>query len=222
MDSSQGAEESHNTYTHTTANMVPTEHSPKDSPTRPAEKQTHYHAATSSHRTPTIQPIAPAVRPAQPSTLRRDAPTEIREPSLKQRSQPRARKSRYSNFLPEVDSAISIIYRELESTADLRSQLVDTQTELRTLSQELRIRDNQLLLANKMSASKQALEAEVAKLKAELASKSTSSGEVDYLKEGYARLEAEIRDLRGQLQQKNKEKDEWRDKLRQLIEPGSS
>jgi len=121
-----------------------------------------------------------------------------------------------------VDSAISIIYRELESTSDLRSQLVDTQTEVRALSQELRIRDNQLLLANKLSASTQALEVEVTNLKAELASKRSNSGEVEYLKEGYARLEAEVRELRTQLQQKDKEKDEWRDKLRRLIEPGAT
>ena len=101
-----------------------------------------------------------------PLSTRSDSSTDSRDQIQRQRAQPRTRKSRYSNFLPEVDSAISTIYRELETTADLRSQLADAQTEVRTLSQELRIRDNQLLLANKAIASQQALEVENAKLKA--------------------------------------------------------
>jgi hypothetical protein len=213
-------EDSHSTHVHNIT-MTPVQEE-KENATQPPERHAHYYAATPSHKAPPIQPIAPAVRPGPPPTSHREPPSENRDQPLKQRSQPRARKSRYSNFLPEVDSAISIIYRELESTSDLRSQLVDTQTEVRALSQELRIRDNQLLLANKISASKQALEVEVTNLKAELASKRSSSGEVEYLKEGYARLEAEVRELRTQLQQKDKEKDEWRDKLRRLIEPGAT
>jgi chromosome segregation ATPase len=185
----------------------------------PMERTQHPHFHQ-QQQNPRATPIAPAVRPAQPTMPR--PPESPADATLRQRTQPRARKSRYSNFLPEVDSAISIIYRELESTADLRSQLVDTQTELRTLSQELRIRDNQLLLANKMSANKQALEAEVNRLRGELESRGSSNGEVEFLREGMKRLEREVEELKEELRRKEVEGAEWRERLRRLIEPGAS
>jgi septal ring factor EnvC (AmiA/AmiB activator) len=133
---------------------------------------------------------------------------------------PRARKSRYSNFAPEVDSAIGILYRELESATDLRSQLSDARTELRTLGQELRIRDNQLLLAHQQNAGRAALEDEMKQLRSAAQARGSESGaQVERLRATVRRLEAEVEALREAVRRKNRETDAWRDQLRKLIDP---
>ncbi|KAF5016136.1 hypothetical protein F66182_12284, partial [Fusarium sp. NRRL 66182] len=60
-----------------------------------------------------------------------------------------ARKSKFATLSSEVDSALWVLYRELESVTSLRQRIGELESEIVKLRQDVSIRDNQLILSRR-------------------------------------------------------------------------
>jgi predicted RNase H-like nuclease (RuvC/YqgF family) len=94
----------------------------------------------------------------------------------------RQRKSQYSTLSAEVNSALSTIYRELESVADLRAQITELTSTNIQLKQDLVVMDQRHTATQRMLMA----------LRAKTMASETTNEDVNALRTKIASLEAEL------------------------------
>lgn len=129
----------------------------------------------------------------------------------------RARKSKFTTLATDVDSALRILYCELETTSALRGQVSDLESHMAQQRQELEIRQKELCLARKMASMARASDGELARLRAEAAGKKAAVEEADALRADKWRLELELEASRTQLSIVTQSFQELKKKLSALI-----
>ncbi|KAL4998336.1 hypothetical protein BDV10DRAFT_167325 [Aspergillus recurvatus] len=117
------------------------------------------------------------------------------------------RKSRFNTLSDEVDSALSIVYRELEEVPLLHKTVADLESKIASLRQELSIYKNEIALSKRMgggsgvkglTARKNDLERENASVFSQQSAVATT-------------------DLRAQLEKSNQMLKEWKEKLAGML-----
>ncbi|KAL4817888.1 hypothetical protein BDW67DRAFT_18664 [Aspergillus spinulosporus] len=104
------------------------------------------------------------------------------------------RKSRFNTLSDEVDSALSVVYRELEEVPLLRKTVADLEHKMAGLRQELSIYKNEIALSRRMGGN---------------GMKGLTARKND--------LERENADLRAQLEKSNQALKEWKEKLAGML-----
>ncbi|KAH8705598.1 hypothetical protein BGW36DRAFT_353999 [Talaromyces proteolyticus] len=133
-----------------------------------------------------------------------------------------ARKSRFATLSSEVDSALWVLYRELESATSLRQRIDELEAEVVKLRQDVRIRDNQIKLSQRSAQAVQPVnvsQAEVTQLREQAAKGEAAAHEIDRLRARNDTLERELRDARTECSSKDETLNEWRGRLASLIGP---
>ncbi|ODM18441.1 hypothetical protein SI65_06312 [Aspergillus cristatus] len=128
------------------------------------------------------------------------------------------RKSRFNTLPEEVDSALWVVYRELESVPLLRQNISDLQFQISSLRQELSIRQNELALTKRVVAKGRAAELELQKYREEAANRQASTEETEALKAENRELELELKNTRNELKNSTKALQGWKQKLSNLID----
>lgn len=128
------------------------------------------------------------------------------------------RKSRFNTLPEEVDSALWVVYRELESVPFLRQNISDLQFQISSLRQELSIRQNELALAKRVVEKGRAAEIELQKYWEEAANRQASTDDTEALKAKNRELESELKNTRNELESANKTLQGWKQKLSNLID----
>ncbi|KAL5049200.1 hypothetical protein BDW71DRAFT_204949 [Aspergillus fruticulosus] len=105
------------------------------------------------------------------------------------------RKSRFNTLSDEVDSALSVVYRELEKVPLLRKTVADLESKMAGLRQELSIYKNEVALSKRMGG----------------------GNDVKGLTARKNDLERENADLRAQLEKSNQALKEWKEKLAGML-----
>lgn len=118
------------------------------------------------------------------------------------RSPPR-KKSKYSAFSSEVDKALAVIHKELESAAQVGRSESNLRDRILSLEQELRLKDGQILLATR--------ELEMAR----------RNGDTASLKADINQLKEQNDELKALVESKDSELRDWRTKLKNLLGDGN-
>ncbi|KAE8154597.1 hypothetical protein BDV25DRAFT_147546 [Aspergillus avenaceus] len=127
------------------------------------------------------------------------------------------RKSRFNTLPQEVDSALWVVYRELESVPLLRQRITDLESGMSSLRQELNISRNEVALSRKIVERARSSEMELEKLKKGAANQLTAANEVETLKTRNQELETEVARMHAELGASTKTLEEWKQKLSSLI-----
>ncbi|KAE8446756.1 hypothetical protein EG329_011661 [Mollisiaceae sp. DMI_Dod_QoI] len=112
---------------------------------------------------------------------------------------PPRKRSKYSAFSSEVDKALAVLQKELETAAQNGRSESSLRERIQTLEQELRLKDGQILLANR--------EVELVR----------QSGDAMRLKAENQELKQENDNLRTLVEKKDAELRDWRTKLKTLL-----
>lgn len=109
------------------------------------------------------------------------------------------RKSQFNTLPQEVDSALSIVYRELEGVPLLRQKISDLESELDRVYQESNIQRNELALSRRVVERARMAEDELQRLIAEGTKRRACTKEITILKVKNQELESEVTGLRSEL-----------------------
>lgn len=142
---------------------------------------------------------------------RTTAPRESTAPSA-------PRKSRFNTLPEEVDSALWVVYRELESVPLLRQNISDFQFQISSLRQELSIRQNELALTKRVVEKGRAAEIELQKYREKAANRQANTEDTEALKAKNRELESELKNTRNELEIATKALQGWKQKLSNLID----
>ncbi|KAI9040764.1 uncharacterized protein KD926_007707 [Aspergillus affinis] len=127
------------------------------------------------------------------------------------------RKSRFDTLSPQVESALWVLYRELESVPLAQRRIADLENEMAQLRQEVRIRRNEIELTRASGSQVRVLREEVQKLKTDLASREAAVEETKGLKARNRELEVELERSRAEVEESARTLAEWKKKLSNLI-----
>jgi chromosome segregation ATPase len=156
----------------------------------------------------------------QPPSVSEARESELRLPSIKHQegdstaTTRRTRKSRFSSLSSEVDDAISIIYRELDSVQSLRKEIEQLSEEKERLMQGIKIRDHDILYLNRQLESRPP-DAEVRRLKDDV---KRFDGVVRDLREENASLKTNLRAAEESAAAANQTLNEWKKRLATLMQ----
>ncbi|QRD85530.1 hypothetical protein F9C07_2148919 [Aspergillus flavus] len=109
------------------------------------------------------------------------------------------RKSQFNTLPQEVDSALSIVYRELEGVPLLQQKISDLESELDRVYQESNIQRNELALSRRVVERARMAEDELQRLIAEGTKRWACTKEITILKVKNQELESEVTGLRSEL-----------------------
>ena len=107
-----------------------------------------------------------------------------------------------------------VLYRELESVAQYRKALEESDSKVLRLEQELKISKGQALLARQEQMSAARSVDEMAFLRRDLASKTTK---LEELEKSHQNLVAELEDLKKVSESKDEEMKNWRGRLKMML-----
>ncbi|KAL4882963.1 hypothetical protein BJY04DRAFT_185492 [Aspergillus karnatakaensis] len=124
-----------------------------------------------------------------------------------------SRKSRYNTLSEDVESALTVLYRELEKIPFLEQKITDLESELSRLNQEVRIQRNELALSRRMNVST----TELQRLRMEAAGKQDAEDKAAQLQSKNEELEAQLAELRDQSTKSNQSLQDLKQKLSNLI-----
>ncbi|CZT00275.1 hypothetical protein WAI453_012663 [Rhynchosporium graminicola] len=113
---------------------------------------------------------------------------------------PPRKKSKYSSFSSDVDKALTVIYKELESSAKVGKAEAELRDKIRILEQEVKLKDGQITLG--------ARELEISK---------RSGGDLAALRIENEELKLKVRKLDELVESKDTELRDWRDRLKLMI-----
>lgn len=116
-----------------------------------------------------------------------------------------------------MDSALHVLYCELEDAAGLRSQVSDLEAQLAQVRRERGLWESELRVMRKAAEVARISKSEIARLRSEVAEGQKAVDEVVALRAEKARLEAELQGTREQLDQMTQTLQEWKQKLSALI-----
>ncbi|KAJ3528579.1 hypothetical protein NM208_g10138 [Fusarium decemcellulare] len=134
--------------------------------------------------------------------------------------QPRAapkRKSRFSTLPADIDSALRVLYGELETATELRQQVTRLETETVQLRQELDLRKKELALAQKAAEMARSSQAEITRLRSEVSERQAAVDEIVILRAEKQELEVELQNSRDQVNKMTQTLQDWRRSLTGLI-----
>lgn len=114
------------------------------------------------------------------------------------------KKSKYSAFSSEVDKALAVIHSELEAASHIGRSENNLQEKIQALEQQLRIQDGQLSLTTR---------------ELEFARKELSCARLkaNCLESDKAQCKKQVAELKGMVEKKDAELNDWRKKLRSLV-----
>jgi PHD-finger len=167
----------------------------------------------SSHHARTQAYIQGTVAPTRNAAKSSVVPGEASAASHgKGATKPGKRRSRYQTVSDEVDSAMSTIYRELESASELRTEIARLHDKVARLEQERQIQEGKVALVREdvhaqTNAELTWLRDEVAKLRNAHVSLSTENEQ----------LRVQVQEAKSELDSKLKETDEMKTKLREWL-----
>ncbi|CAH0054555.1 unnamed protein product [Clonostachys solani] len=127
------------------------------------------------------------------------------------------RRSRYTTLPTEVDSALRVLYSELETAAELRQQIGGLEGQVIQLRQDLSLRDRELQMTQKALQSARASQSELAQLRQEASQRQGSMEEATTLRAEKQQLEEELKSTRTQMDEMSKTLQQWKQKLSALI-----
>ncbi|KAH8424851.1 uncharacterized protein LDX57_002595 [Aspergillus melleus] len=127
------------------------------------------------------------------------------------------RKSRFDTLSPQVESALWVLYRELESVPLAQRRIANLENEMAQLRQEVRIQRNEIELTRASGSQVRVLREEVQRLKMELASRDAAVEEAEGLKARNSDLEVELGRSRAEVEESARTLAEWKKKLSSLI-----
>lgn len=133
-----------------------------------------------------------------------------------------ARKSRFATLSSEVDSALWVLYRELESVTSFRQRISELEAEIVKLRQDVSIRDNQIILSRRSLPPSNSLpggvsQAEIDRLRVQAAKADEAMREVELVRANNDALKKELEDARAESAAKDKTLNEWKNRLASLI-----
>lgn len=111
------------------------------------------------------------------------------------------RRSRYATLSTDIDSALRLLYCELETTAQLRDQVSNLEGQVSHLRQELGAREKELLLAKQSLYLARSSESELARLRAEVLDKQSAFDEAVSLRAEKLDLEEKLKSSEAQLKE---------------------
>lgn len=165
------------------------------------------------------QQMAPPL-PAGPSSWPWRANEPSVSPSPSQGISPldsHPRKSRFATLSPEVDSALWVLCREVESANSLRQQIAELEAQAAKLRQEISIRDNQLILSQRAVQAGRVPQAEIDYLRIRAEKGEAALREMEALRARNETLEQEIKEARAVAEAMNETLKEWKGKLSNMI-----
>ncbi|KAL4873105.1 hypothetical protein BDV12DRAFT_160394 [Aspergillus spectabilis] len=124
-----------------------------------------------------------------------------------------SRKSRYNTLSEDVESALAVLYRELEKIPFLDQKIEELESEVSRLDQEVRIQRNELALSHRISVSA----TELQRLRSEAAGRQAAVDEAARLAARNQELESHIAELREQSTKSNQSLQGLKQKLSTLI-----
>ncbi|PLB55518.1 hypothetical protein P170DRAFT_506100 [Aspergillus steynii IBT 23096] len=127
------------------------------------------------------------------------------------------RRSRFDTLSPQVESALWVLYRELESVPLSQRRIANLENEMAQLRQEVRIQKNEIELGRASGSQVRSLQEEVRRLKAELEGRQTSVEELEALKTRNRELEGDVERSRDEVAESARTLAEWKKKLSSLI-----
>jgi hypothetical protein len=130
-----------------------------------------------------------------------------------------ARKSRFATLSSEVDSALWVLYRELESATSLRQRIVELEAEVVKLRQDVSIRDNQIILSQRSAQASPVSQVELEQLRTKAANWDARGPELEQLRAKNDALEQKLRDAYAECASKDEALNEWKGRLASLIGP---
>jgi len=129
----------------------------------------------------------------------------------------RKRNSRFTTLSSDVDASLSILYRELESTASLKVQVEELQNRNLEFLQGIKIRDNNIAALRRDLQRRRSADEELERLKASAFSSDSLKQKVADLEAQNARLHAELQASREQTATAQELVNNWKGKLAQLL-----
>ncbi|OKL61754.1 hypothetical protein UA08_02898 [Talaromyces atroroseus] len=133
-----------------------------------------------------------------------------------------ARKSKFATLSTEVDSALWVLYRELESVTSLRQRIGELEAEVVKLRQDVSIRDNQIILSRRSLSSSANLpggisQAEVDRLRVQAVRGEEALREIESIRAKNITLEKDLKEAKDECAAKDKTLIEWKGRLVSLI-----
>lgn len=129
----------------------------------------------------------------------------------------RKRNSRFTTLSSDVDASLSILYRELESTASLKAQVEELQNRNLEFLQGIKIRDNNIAALRRDLQRRRSADEELERLKASAFSSDSLKQKVADLEAQNSRLHAELQASREQTATSQELVNDWKGKLAQLL-----
>ncbi|CAK41080.1 hypothetical protein M747DRAFT_279363 [Aspergillus niger ATCC 13496] len=129
----------------------------------------------------------------------------------------RQRKSRYTNLPTEVDTALSVLYRELESNESLRREVEELRSENTKYNQTIRIRDLSIIALRRELDYRRSSEQEMETLRATATQLENAKKEIQELRARNEALNAELQTSRHETTEAQALVQDWKAKLSQLI-----
>ncbi|GLA62097.1 hypothetical protein AtubIFM55763_007315 [Aspergillus tubingensis] len=129
----------------------------------------------------------------------------------------RQRKSRYTNLPTEVDTALSVLYRELESNESLRREVEELRSENTKSNQTIRIRDLSIIALRRELDYRRSSDQEIETLRATATQLENAKKEIQKLRARNEALSAELQTSRNDTAEAQALVRDWKAKLSQLI-----
>jgi chromosome segregation ATPase len=133
-------------------------------------------------------------------------------------TQKRQRKSRFATLSNEVEGALSVLYRELESVTSLKLQIEELQSQKRQDAQLIKLRDNDIAIMRRDLEQRRSAVLELAQLRASMSQSGDLKREVDELRARNAVLEKELEESKAQTAAAREMVNTWKGKLSQLLD----
>jgi DNA repair ATPase RecN len=140
------------------------------------------------------------------------------EPSTDTPTTKRQRKSRFATLSNEVEGALSVLYRELESVTSLKLQIEELQSQKRQDAQLIKLRDNDIAIMRRDLEQRRSAVLELAQLRASMSHSGDLKREVEELRARNAVLERELSESRKETAAAQDLVITWKGKLSQLLD----
>ncbi|PYH67874.1 PHD finger protein [Aspergillus vadensis CBS 113365] len=129
----------------------------------------------------------------------------------------RQRKSRYTNLPTEVDTALSVLYRELESNESLKREVEELRNENTKCNQSIRIRDLSIIALRRELDYRRSSHQEMETLRATATQLENAKKEIQELRARNEALSMELQTSREETAEAQALVRDWKAKLSQLI-----
>ncbi|KAL3493950.1 hypothetical protein BJX62DRAFT_199378 [Aspergillus germanicus] len=159
-----------------------------------------------------------AVNASRKRQLETAAHADSSEPSTDTPTTKRQRKSRFATLSNEVEGALSVLYRELESVTSLKLQIEELQSQKRQDAQLIKLRDNDIAIMRRDLEQRRSAVLELAQLRASMSHSGDLKREVEELRARNAVLEKELEESRKETAAAQDLVITWKGKLSQLLD----